>query len=31
VRPGTKVYEGLVIGENARAVDLDVNAIRKRS
>lgn len=30
VRPQTKVYEGMVIGENARAVDLDVNAIKEK-
>ena len=30
VRPGTKVYEGMVIGENARVVDLDVNAIKEK-
>jgi GTP-binding protein len=30
VRPGTKVYEGMVVGENARAVDLDVNAIKEK-
>ncbi|MBA3766348.1 MAG: translational GTPase TypA [Acidobacteria bacterium] len=30
LRPGTKVYEGMVIGENARAVDLDVNAIKEK-
>ena len=30
VKPGTKVYEGMVIGENARAVDLDVNAIKEK-
>jgi GTP-binding protein len=30
VRPGAKVYEGMVIGENARAVDLDVNAIKEK-
>jgi GTP-binding protein len=29
-RPGAKVYEGMVIGENARAVDLDVNAIKEK-
>ena len=29
-RPGTKVYEGMIIGENARAVDLDVNAIKEK-
>src|SRR5260370_21441700 len=30
IRPNTKVYEGMIIGENARAVDLDVNAIKER-
>jgi GTP-binding protein len=30
VRPGTEVYEGMVIGENARDVDLDVNVIREK-
>jgi GTP-binding protein len=30
VRPGTKVYEGMLVGENARAVDLDVNAIKEK-
>ena len=30
VRPVTKVYEGMVLGENARAVDLDVNAIKEK-
>jgi GTP-binding protein len=30
VRPGTKVYEGIIIGENARAVDLDVNVIKEK-
>jgi GTP-binding protein len=29
-RPGTKVYEGMLVGENARAVDLDVNAIKEK-
>jgi GTP-binding protein len=29
-RPGTRVYEGMIIGENARAVDLDVNAIKEK-
>jgi len=29
-RPGTEVYEGMVIGENARDVDLDVNVIREK-
>jgi GTP-binding protein len=30
VRPGTKVYEGMIVGENARAVDLDVNAVKEK-
>jgi GTP-binding protein len=30
IRPGTKVYEGMVVGENARAVDLDVNIIKEK-
>lgn len=30
IRPGTKVYEGMITGENARAVDLDVNAIKEK-
>ena len=30
VRPGTRVYEGMIIGENARAVDLDVNAVKEK-
>jgi GTP-binding protein len=29
-RPGAKVYEGMIIGENARAVDLDVNAVKEK-
>lgn len=29
-RPGMKVYEGLIIGENARTVDLDVNAVKEK-
>ena len=29
-RPGIRVYEGMIIGENARAVDLDVNAIKEK-
>ena len=29
-RPGIKVYEGMIVGENARAVDLDVNAIKEK-
>jgi GTP-binding protein len=30
LRPGTKVYEGMIVGENARAVDLDVNAVKEK-
>jgi GTP-binding protein len=30
VRPGVKVYEGMIIGENARPVDLDVNAVKEK-
>ena len=30
VGPGVEVYEGMVVGENARAEDLDVNAIREK-
>ncbi|HEX8180436.1 MAG TPA: translational GTPase TypA [Pyrinomonadaceae bacterium] len=30
VRPTTKVYEGMIIGENARAVDLDVNVVKEK-
>ncbi|HEX8853715.1 MAG TPA: translational GTPase TypA, partial [Pyrinomonadaceae bacterium] len=30
VRPGVRVYEGMVVGENARSVDLDVNAIKEK-
>src|SRR5215204_4936010 len=30
VRPGIKVYEWMLIGENARAVDLDVNPIKEK-
>ena len=30
VSPGTRVYEGMVLGENARSVDLDVNAIKEK-
>jgi GTP-binding protein len=28
--PGTEVYEGMIVGENARAGDLDVNAAKER-
>ena len=30
VGPGVEVYEGMVIGENARAEDLDVNATKEK-
>jgi GTP-binding protein len=30
VGPGDEVYEGMIVGENARADDLDVNATREK-
>ena len=30
IKPGGKVYEGMIVGENARAVDRDVNAIKEK-
>jgi GTP-binding protein len=30
VGPGAEVYEGMVVGENARAEDLDVNATKEK-
>ncbi len=30
VAPGVEVYEGMVVGENARAEDLDVNACKEK-
>jgi GTP-binding protein TypA/BipA len=30
VGPGTEVYEGMIVGENARAEDLDVNATKEK-
>jgi len=30
VAPGTDVYEGMIAGENARDVDLDVNVVREK-
>ncbi|HYP54802.1 MAG TPA: translational GTPase TypA [Solirubrobacterales bacterium] len=30
VGPGEAVYEGMIVGENARADDLDVNAVREK-
>ena len=30
VEPGEEVYEGMIVGENSRSDDLDVNAIREK-
>jgi GTP-binding protein len=30
IRPGTAVYEGMIVGENARDVDLDVNITKEK-
>ena len=30
ITPGTEVYQGMVIGENARDKDLDVNIIKEK-
>jgi GTP-binding protein len=30
VSPGTEVYEGMVVGENARTADLDVNIVKEK-
>jgi predicted membrane GTPase involved in stress response len=30
VEPGDEVYEGMVIGENSRAEDMDVNCVREK-
>jgi predicted membrane GTPase involved in stress response len=30
VEPGEQVYEGMIVGENARAEDLDVNATKEK-
>ena len=30
VEPGEEVYEGMIVGENARPQDLDVNAIKEK-
>ena len=30
VQPGTKVYEGMIVGENSRGEDMDVNAVREK-
>jgi GTP-binding protein len=30
IAPGTDIYEGMIVGENARAEDLDVNATKEK-
>ena len=30
VTPGTEVYEGMIVGENAKSVDLDVNIVKEK-
>lgn len=30
IEPGTEVYEGMIVGENSRGEDLDVNVAKKR-
>jgi GTP-binding protein len=30
VAPGTQVYEGMIVGENSRSDDIDVNITRER-
>src|SRR6187549_167448 len=30
IAPGTEVYEGMIVGENARDVDLDVNIVKEK-
>jgi GTP-binding protein len=30
ISPGTEVYEGMIVGENARDVDLDVNIVKEK-
>ena len=30
VGPGIEVYEGMIIGENAKDTDLDVNIVREK-
>lgn len=31
VEPGTEVYEGMIVGENAREADIDVNIVRSKN
>ena len=30
ITPGTEVYAGMIVGENARAADLDVNIVKEK-
>ena len=30
VEPGTEVYEGMIVGENSRADDMDVNITKEK-
>jgi GTP-binding protein len=30
IAPGIEVYEGMIVGENARSVDLDVNIVKEK-
>jgi GTP-binding protein len=30
ISPGVEVYEGMIVGENARSVDLDVNIVKEK-
>ena len=30
IDPGTQVYEGMIVGENARASDMDVNVTKEK-
>ena len=30
IEPGTEVYEGMVVGENSRADDMDINIVREK-
>ena len=30
VSPGTEVYEGMIVGENSRDTDLDVNIVKEK-
>ena len=30
MNPGTEVYEGMIVGENSRTADLDVNIVKEK-